>query len=131
MFAVDDIDDVVARLRSDGAELVSEIAQYEDICRLCVSCLARRASSSDWPSSSAEGSGRWTTAARAQQEKRTRLPRDVRLTSPELRMPGPTEKRVWSSGCASLPVGVQVDPDYQVLGAGSPHDPRVGPGVAV
>ena len=35
MFAVDDIDDVVARLRSHGAELVDEIAQYEDIYRLC------------------------------------------------------------------------------------------------
>jgi predicted enzyme related to lactoylglutathione lyase len=34
MFAVDDIDDVVARLRSHGAELVGEIAQYEDIYRL-------------------------------------------------------------------------------------------------
>jgi catechol 2,3-dioxygenase-like lactoylglutathione lyase family enzyme len=35
MFTVDDIDDVVARLRSHGAELVGEIAQYEDIYRLC------------------------------------------------------------------------------------------------
>ena len=35
MFAVDDIDDVVARLRTHGAELVGEIAQYEEICRLC------------------------------------------------------------------------------------------------
>ena len=35
MFAVEDIDDVVARLRSRGAELVGEIAQYEDIYRLC------------------------------------------------------------------------------------------------
>jgi catechol 2,3-dioxygenase-like lactoylglutathione lyase family enzyme len=35
MFAVDDIDDVVARLRSHGAELVGEIAQYEDVYRLC------------------------------------------------------------------------------------------------
>src|SRR6187200_841555 len=35
MFAVDDIDDVVARLRSHGGELVDEIAQYEDIYRLC------------------------------------------------------------------------------------------------
>ncbi len=34
MFAVDDIDDVVARLRGHGAELVGEIAQYEDIPRL-------------------------------------------------------------------------------------------------
>src|SRR3954462_9109578 len=36
MFAVDDIDDVVARLRKHGAELVGEIAQHEDIYRLCV-----------------------------------------------------------------------------------------------
>ena len=35
MFAVDDIDDVVARLRNHGAELVGEIAQYQDIYRLC------------------------------------------------------------------------------------------------
>ena len=35
MFAVDDIDDVVARLRGHGAELVDEIAQYEDITRVC------------------------------------------------------------------------------------------------
>jgi catechol 2,3-dioxygenase-like lactoylglutathione lyase family enzyme len=35
MFAVDDIDDIVARLSGHGAELVGEIAQYEDIYRLC------------------------------------------------------------------------------------------------
>jgi catechol 2,3-dioxygenase-like lactoylglutathione lyase family enzyme len=36
MFAVDDIDDVVARLRGHGAELLGpEIAQYEDIHRVC------------------------------------------------------------------------------------------------
>ncbi len=35
MFAVDDIDDTVARLRSHGAELVGDIAQYEDTYRLC------------------------------------------------------------------------------------------------
>jgi predicted enzyme related to lactoylglutathione lyase len=35
MFTVDDVDDVVARLRNHGAELVGEIAQYEDIYRLC------------------------------------------------------------------------------------------------
>jgi catechol 2,3-dioxygenase-like lactoylglutathione lyase family enzyme len=35
MFAVDDIDDVVARLRNHGGELVDEIVQYEDIYRLC------------------------------------------------------------------------------------------------
>jgi catechol 2,3-dioxygenase-like lactoylglutathione lyase family enzyme len=35
MFAVTDIDDVVARLRGHGAELVGEIAQHEDTYRLC------------------------------------------------------------------------------------------------
>jgi catechol 2,3-dioxygenase-like lactoylglutathione lyase family enzyme len=35
MFAVDDIDDVVARLQTHGAELVGEIAKYEDSYRLC------------------------------------------------------------------------------------------------
>ncbi len=35
MFTVDDLDDVVARLRNYGAELVDEIAQYEDLYRLC------------------------------------------------------------------------------------------------
>src|SRR3954465_4831806 len=35
MFLVDDVDDVVARLRRHGAELAGEIAQYEDIYRLC------------------------------------------------------------------------------------------------
>ena len=36
MFAVDDIDDVVARLRAGhGAELVGEVAQYGDSYRLC------------------------------------------------------------------------------------------------
>lgn len=35
MFTVDNVDDTVARLRKHGAELVGEIAQYEDIYRLC------------------------------------------------------------------------------------------------
>ena len=35
MFAVEDIDDVVARLQGHGAELLGEIAQYEDMYRLC------------------------------------------------------------------------------------------------
>src|SRR3954452_11331043 len=35
MFAVEDIDDVVARLREHGGELLREIAQYEDLYRLC------------------------------------------------------------------------------------------------
>jgi catechol 2,3-dioxygenase-like lactoylglutathione lyase family enzyme len=35
LFAVDDIDEVVARLRLHGAELVGEVVQYEDTYRLC------------------------------------------------------------------------------------------------
>src|SRR5215211_517532 len=35
MFAVEDIDAVVAGLRARGAELVGEVAQYEDSYRLC------------------------------------------------------------------------------------------------
>ena len=35
MFAVTDIDDVVARLQKRGAELVGEVVQYEDMYRLC------------------------------------------------------------------------------------------------
>jgi catechol 2,3-dioxygenase-like lactoylglutathione lyase family enzyme len=35
MFAVDDIHDTVARLRAHGAELLGEVAQYENIFLLC------------------------------------------------------------------------------------------------
>src|SRR5207302_5848998 len=35
MFAVDDIDDALARLRKHGAELVGEVVQYQDVYRLC------------------------------------------------------------------------------------------------
>jgi catechol 2,3-dioxygenase-like lactoylglutathione lyase family enzyme len=35
MFAVDDIEDVIARLRTHGADLVGEVAQYENSYRLC------------------------------------------------------------------------------------------------
>ena len=35
MFAVEDIDDTLARLRPHGAQLVGELAQYEDQFRLC------------------------------------------------------------------------------------------------
>ena len=34
-FVVDDVDDVLDRLRGHGAELVGEVAQYEDIYRYC------------------------------------------------------------------------------------------------
>jgi catechol 2,3-dioxygenase-like lactoylglutathione lyase family enzyme len=35
MFAVEDIDDTLSRLQAHGAELVGEVAQYEDRYRLC------------------------------------------------------------------------------------------------
>jgi len=35
MFAVDDIDETLARLRKRGAQLVGEVVQYEDVYRLC------------------------------------------------------------------------------------------------
>jgi catechol 2,3-dioxygenase-like lactoylglutathione lyase family enzyme len=35
MFAVDSVDDTVARLRAIGAEPIGEVAQYEDMYRLC------------------------------------------------------------------------------------------------
>jgi catechol 2,3-dioxygenase-like lactoylglutathione lyase family enzyme len=35
MFAIDDIDATVAGLRARGAELVGEVAQYQDSYRLC------------------------------------------------------------------------------------------------
>jgi len=35
MFAVDDIDETLARLLKRGARLVGEVVQYEDVYRLC------------------------------------------------------------------------------------------------
>ena len=35
MFAVDDLDDTLARLREHGAQLVDEVVQYKDVYRLC------------------------------------------------------------------------------------------------
>jgi len=35
MFTVEDIDDLVVRLRSHGAQLVGEVVQYENSYRLC------------------------------------------------------------------------------------------------
>ncbi|MFF9851344.1 VOC family protein [Streptomyces litmocidini] len=35
MFAVDDVDDTVTRLRARGGELVGEVVRYEDVYRLC------------------------------------------------------------------------------------------------
>lgn len=35
MFAVEDIDDVIARLAAHGGELIGEVANYENVYRLC------------------------------------------------------------------------------------------------
>jgi catechol 2,3-dioxygenase-like lactoylglutathione lyase family enzyme len=35
MFAVEGLDDTLARLRKHGAQLVGEVVQYEDVYRLC------------------------------------------------------------------------------------------------
>src|SRR5215207_2220894 len=35
MFAVESVDDTIARLRAHGGELVGEVAQYQDVYRLC------------------------------------------------------------------------------------------------
>lgn len=35
MFTVESVDDIVARARSHGAELIGEVVQYQDLYRLC------------------------------------------------------------------------------------------------
>jgi catechol 2,3-dioxygenase-like lactoylglutathione lyase family enzyme len=35
MFAVDSVDDTVARMQAHGGELMGEVVQYEDLYRLC------------------------------------------------------------------------------------------------
>ena len=35
MFAVDDLDETLARIRAHGAQLVDEVVQYRDVYRLC------------------------------------------------------------------------------------------------
>jgi catechol 2,3-dioxygenase-like lactoylglutathione lyase family enzyme len=35
MFAVDDLDDTLARLQAHGAQVVDEVVSYQDIYRLC------------------------------------------------------------------------------------------------
>jgi hypothetical protein len=53
MFTVGSVDDTVARLRANGAELVGEMAQYEDKYRLC-DTRGPAVSSSRWPRNSSE-----------------------------------------------------------------------------
>jgi predicted enzyme related to lactoylglutathione lyase len=35
MFAVESIDDTIARLRAKGGELIGDVVQYENVYRLC------------------------------------------------------------------------------------------------
>jgi predicted enzyme related to lactoylglutathione lyase len=35
MFAVEDIDETLARLQKNGAQLVGEVVKYEELYRLC------------------------------------------------------------------------------------------------
>jgi catechol 2,3-dioxygenase-like lactoylglutathione lyase family enzyme len=51
MFAVEDIDDTLVRLRPHGAELIGELAQYEDKCV--------RALVSSWTTCSTDPACRW------------------------------------------------------------------------
>ena len=52
MFAVDDIRDTVDRLRTHGAELLGDIAQYEDVFLLCYLHGPERHHCRLWPNSS-------------------------------------------------------------------------------
>ena len=54
MFAVDDLDDTLARLREHGVQLVDELVQYKDVCVYSATSEAPRAYSSGWPSKSAD-----------------------------------------------------------------------------
>ena len=53
MFAVDDIDETLERLRKRGAQLVGDVVQYKDAYRLATSALLK-GFSSDSPKNSAE-----------------------------------------------------------------------------
>ena len=53
MFAVDDLDDTLARLRKHGAQLVDEVVRYEHVYRLCY-IQGPKDFSSDWPNRSAD-----------------------------------------------------------------------------
>lgn len=53
MFTVESVDDTVGRLRANGAELIGEVAQYEDKYRLCY-MRGPRASLSRWPRNSSD-----------------------------------------------------------------------------
>ena len=52
MFTVESVDDTVARLRANGAELVGEVDQYKDRGTDSATCEVLRVSSSRWPRNS-------------------------------------------------------------------------------
>ena len=56
MFAVDDVDDVLARLEARGATLIGEVVQYKDSYRLCY-VRGPEGIIVDYPRRSASGSG--------------------------------------------------------------------------
>ena len=57
MFTVESVDDTIARLRAHGAELIGEVAQYEDKYRLCY-MRGPAGISSRWPRSSSDAIAR-------------------------------------------------------------------------
>src|SRR5215475_7588221 len=59
MFAVDDIDETLERLRKHGVQLVGEVVQYKDAYRLCY--IRLKGFSSDSPKNSAERSTKTMT----------------------------------------------------------------------
>jgi len=89
MFAVEDIEDVLARLHAHGAELVGELEQYEDSYRLC---------HVRGPEGNHRRAGR---AAQLKRSKQVTTP----TTTPDTRLPNiigslddPTAGRVWVDG---------------------------------
>jgi hypothetical protein len=54
MFAVDDLDETLERLRKRGAHLVGEVVRYKDAYRGSATSAGLKRSSSDSPSNSAE-----------------------------------------------------------------------------
>ena len=71
MFAVDDIDDTLARLRKHGAQLVGEVVQYEDVYRLCY-IRGPEGFSSGWPSKSADVDARPAETSRRPEDSASR-----------------------------------------------------------
>ena len=70
MFAVDDIDETLERLRKRGAQLVGEVVQYKDAYRLCY-IRGPEGLSSDSPKNSTECNTK--TVTKTNQCQRARL----------------------------------------------------------